>query len=95
MPRFAAVCAGGVRDVDALEGDAARARPVGAGDAVQQAGLAGAVRADDGHQLALLDGERYIIERLDAAERQRDMCNVENRRHPHHLRLRRYCLTSR
>ena len=86
---------GGARDVGALEEDAARARPVGAGDAIQQAGLAGAVWADDGHQFALLDSKRYIIERLDAAEHQRDMRDVKNRRHPHHLRLRRYCLTSR
>ena len=80
----------------AVEGDAAGAGAVGAGDAIEQAGLAGAVRPDDRHQLARAStGKRHVVERDDAAESQRDVLDVQERRHPHHRRLRRYCFTSR
>ncbi len=85
-----AVCRG-ARNVVPIERDAARTRVVGAGDAVQQARLAGAVRPDDGHEFVLSDGERHVVERLEAAEQQRNMRNVENGHQPHHRRLRRYC----
>ena len=44
-------------DVDAVERDAAAVGADGAGDQVEQRGLAGAVRADDAERLALRDVE--------------------------------------
>src|SRR5262249_13807490 len=46
-------------------------RPVAARDAIDHRGLAGAVGPDDRKQLALLDGEADVGQRLDAAELQR------------------------
>src|SRR5690606_10247903 len=52
---------------------------VQAADAVQQRGLAGAVGADDRVDVALGDGERHVVEGLDAAEPQRDVIDLEHR----------------
>ena len=65
------------RDVAALEHDAAGVRPVEAGDHVEQRGLAGAVRADDGHDAALGDVDRHVLDRGDAAETLADARNRE------------------
>ena len=43
---------------------------IDAADAVEHAGLAGAVRADQREQLALLDAQRHAVEHLQAAEAQ-------------------------
>ncbi len=48
--------------------DAAVGRPVEAGDAVEHGGLAGAVRADDGGDVAGARLERQVVDRLQAAE---------------------------
>ena len=48
-----------------------------AGDDVHHRGLAGAVRADDGAHLARLDGERQIVERAEAVERDGDAVEIE------------------
>ena len=66
---------------------------VDAADAVEHAGLAGAVRADQREQLAGVDRERHAVEHDEAAEAQRQVLDL--RAQPYHLRLRRYCLTSR
>ena len=55
----------------ALEGDHAFLRVIEAVDDVEHRRLAGAVRADDGADLALADVEGDVAQRLDAAERQR------------------------
>ena len=57
----------------ALEGDAAFLRLIEAVDDVEHRGLAGAVRPDDGADLALADVEGNVAHRLHAAERQRDV----------------------
>src|SRR5205085_7049801 len=62
----------------ALEGDAAMLRLVEAVDDVEHGGLAGAVRADDGADFALLDVERHVADRAHAAERQRHVFNRED-----------------
>ena len=57
----------------ALEGDEARLRMVEAVDDVEDRGLARAVGADDGADLALADVEADRVERAHAAEAQRDV----------------------
>ena len=50
---------------------------VNAGNKVEQRGLAGAVRSDDGEDLARLDRERHARDRGHAAERDRDVLDSE------------------
>src|SRR5262249_23305701 len=79
----------------APECDTALLRMIEAVDDVEHRRLAGAVRADDGADLALADVERHVGERLDAAERERDVFDREQdfargdfglRRRPHAAR---------
>src|SRR5208282_4463699 len=56
------------------------ARPVEAGQAVEHRGLAGAVGADDGGDVAPIGGEGHVVHRLDAAEMHRQALHVEQRR---------------
>src|SRR5215467_3373352 len=65
------------RDVAALVEKRAFARPVTARDAVDDRGFAGAVRPDDGEQLAALDAETDISERAHAAEPQRHAARLK------------------
>ena len=51
-----------------VEGELAAVRRVDAGEDVEQAGLAGAVGADEAVDLAAIDGEGHVGERLHAAE---------------------------
>ena len=51
----------------AVEGDLARRRGDLSGDRLQQGGLPGAVGADHGEGLALLDGEVDAVDRLEVA----------------------------
>src|SRR5262249_29798712 len=60
-----------------LEGDAPSLRLVEAVDHVEHRGLAGAVRADDGADLALPDADGDVAHRLHAAEGQRDIVDRE------------------
>ena len=76
----------------AAESDRAAAA-VDAADAIEHAGLAGAVRADQREQFAGLDRERHVVEHGQAAEAQAQMLRPPAQ--PYHLRDRRYCLTSR
>ena len=63
-------------DVGAFEQHAAARRFVEAGDRVEQAGLAGAVRPDDGGDLTALRCERNVVERANAAEAQLQRINL-------------------
>src|SRR5690606_16066603 len=65
-------------DVLAPEADSALLRPVEAGDAVEQRGLAGAVGADHGRDRAFRYLEAHIAERCDAAEGQVDVDGLKN-----------------
>ena len=77
MPPWAASCGRILHARLALEGDAALLRMIEAVDDVQHRRLAGAVRADDGADLALADVEGDVAQRLHAAERQRDVLDRE------------------
>ncbi len=60
----------------AAEADAALA-PIDAADAVEGAGLAGAVGADQREQLRRLDGERDAVEHGEAAEAQAEVLDLQ------------------
>ena len=64
-------------DVAALEEQLARGRVVEPRDQVEDRRLAGAVGADDGEDLALLDAEAHAVDCLEAAELQRDAVDRE------------------
>src|SRR5438094_147025 len=59
------------------EGDLARIRAVQAGDQVEERRLAGAVRADQPGNLALLDRERDVVDGDDASEPLREVLDRE------------------
>ena len=52
-------------EIDAFEQHAALPRPQQSGKGFQGRGFAGAVGAQEGNELALLDGERDAFERVD------------------------------
>ena len=68
-------------DVAILEDDPPALRPVAAGDAVDDRGLARAVRADDREQLALADMEAHLGERAHAGKAQGDIVDFQQFRH--------------
>src|SRR5207249_8121767 len=65
----------------AVETDGPLLRVKDAADAVQQGGLARTVGTDDGQDLALLDVEADAADGLDAAERLRDVADLDERAH--------------
>ncbi len=65
-------------DLFALEADRAARRAVHPGDGADQRGLAGAVRADDGDDLALGDLERDAVERLRVAVEEIEIADGEH-----------------
>ena len=67
------------RDGLAVEEDLALVDRVDAGDALDQRRLAGAVVADEGHDLAGRDVEVDLVEGLDGAEALRDSAQLEDR----------------
>src|SRR5205823_11482845 len=69
-----------VRDVDAVERDRARRRPVDPGEEVEERRLAGAVRADDPEELSLGNLEADIDDDLRAADVEPEVARGENRR---------------
>jgi hypothetical protein len=70
---------GHAREVQRLPEEAgAGIGPGLAGDDVHHGGLAGAVGADDAAQLAGVDGEAQLVERLEAIEADRDVVEVED-----------------
>ena len=77
MPISAIRCGGRVRMLCALHQDVARARLIEPAEAIEQRGLAGAVRPDQAEDLALLHVERHAIQRDDAAEHDADVANRE------------------
>src|ERR1700722_14554671 len=58
-------------------------RPIEAGDAVEQRGLAGAVRSDQSRDLALARGEVEIVDGEEAAEAHGQVLDREQRRSGH------------
>src|SRR4029077_18554911 len=68
-----------LRPLLALEGDAPVLRLIEAVDDVEHRRLAGAVRADDGADLAFADVEGDIAQRFDAAERKRHVFDRQDR----------------
>src|SRR5262249_39199984 len=69
-------------DVTLLEAHAARGRRSHAGENVDQRRLAGAVRADDRHELARADGEAHVVEGAELAIKLRETVGPQ-----HHARL--------
>ena len=51
-----------------------------AGDGVEQRGLAGAVQADDGDELALAHVQRHVLQRLRLAVEDADVVDIQQRR---------------
>jgi hypothetical protein len=68
-------------DLAAAERDAPGARLLDARDGADERGLAGAVGADDGHDLALGHVERDRRERLRVAVVEIEVADLEHRRH--------------
>ena len=66
-----------LRDLLVLEDDAPGRHVVETADKIEESGLAGAVRADDREDLALGDVERDAVDRLEAAELDRDVFERE------------------
>ena len=66
------------RDVVPAEFDPARARPVDPVDRVEKGCLAGAVRADETEDLALVDAEGHRVAGDQTAETHGDALNVED-----------------
>src|SRR5574341_851985 len=64
----------------AVEHDAARVAPLDAGDAVEERGLAGAVRADEAVDSPGLEAEGDPVHRGDTAEVLREAVDLEDRR---------------
>ncbi|MCZ7562293.1 MAG: hypothetical protein M5U30_21580 [Burkholderiaceae bacterium] len=67
------------RDLAAVEADAARCRRQRARDAVEQRGLAGAVRADEPEQLARGHAEAHVVDRAQAGEVAAQTADLEQR----------------
>ncbi len=66
-----------LRDVFAVEHDAAEGRGEKAADQIEEGGLAGAVGADDGAQFARLDRHRHVVDGDQTAEMLRDVLNPQ------------------
>ena len=69
-----------LQDALAFHQDVAGARLVEPAQAVEQRGLAGAVRPDQAEDLALMHVERHAVQRDDAAEHDADVANREQGR---------------
>ncbi len=70
----------GARDVHAVEHDTARGRQRVSGKAIEECGLAGAVRADQADDLALVDGQVRARDGAQATERFRDAFGAKQHR---------------
>jgi hypothetical protein len=68
---------GDAQEVPLVERDLAGVGLVQPADDVEEGGLAGPVGADQGADLALLDGEREAVERHDAAEPDPDLFDTQ------------------
>ena len=64
-----------LQDAHAFHQDVAGARLVEPAEAVEERGLAGAVRPDQAEDLALMHVERHAVQRDDAAEHDADVAN--------------------
>ena len=69
-----------VRDVPSAKRDGSAARMIEPVDRAQRRRLAGAVRADQGHDLALVDVEGDSLQRLNGAVERLDVLDLEQRR---------------
>ena len=77
-----------LQDAHAFHQDVAGARLIEPGEAIEQRGLAGAVRPDQAEDLALMHVEGHAVQRDDAAEHDADVAN----RKQGDLPLRELCL---
>ena len=77
MPRHTRRAGSRPRDILAVEHDPAGARREESADQVEEGGLAGAVGADHGAQLARLDRHRHVVDGDQAAEMPRDVFDLE------------------
>jgi hypothetical protein len=66
-------------DAAPIDADLAVVRLVDAGDQAEERRLAGAVRADHAHDLALVDGEIEPRHDFEAAKGERDIAQLEER----------------
>ena len=76
MPSRAISCGCAADDRFAAEADRAVAA-IDAADAIEHAGLAGAVRADQREQFAAPDRKRHAVQHQEAAEPQRQRLDLE------------------
>ena len=74
---LAGVLGGGQLQLGAVEDDGAGVGVVDAADAADEGGLAGAVVADQRGDLSAAQRERDVLEGLDAAEGEGDVCDLE------------------
>ena len=68
------------RPIAGLHGEPADRRLVKAGDAIEDRGLAGAIRPYDCRDLARAGGKRYIVDRQQPAETHGEMLDLDQRR---------------
>ena len=68
-----------VADRPAVEHDALGRALDGAGDRAQKRGLAGTVGADDGHRLAILDGDVDVEQRLEVTVKGAEILRAQQR----------------
>ena len=80
MPGLDELVGGRLRDVLAVERDRALARVEQAADRLERGRLAGAVRPDQRHDLALVDLDRDALERVDLAVVGVDVVELQERR---------------
>ena len=80
------------QDALALEQDIALAGLIEPGEAIEERGLAGAVRSDQAEDLALVHVERHAVQRDDAAEHDADVANRKQGSNRTGLSLRELCL---
>ena len=75
MPISAIRCGGRFRMLSAFHQNVAGARLVEPAQAIEERGLAGAVRPDQAEDLALMHVEGHAVQRDDAAEHDADVAN--------------------
>ena len=85
MPRPASACVGNLREVAPFEEDASGGGSKNRAYEVEQGRFAGAVRADETANLALLDFQAHVVDGGEAAETLGDVVDFQQRAHDNHL----------